>query len=216
VLDGVLADRETRWLATEQEKVAHFTLRHRIQRRDLPTLTFRAEDAETARHFPDKLPIGLHPDHRTHVFLFVLVQDVPIDFRSFLERHADLLRRLPAWTVRLLVPSHRRMAIPYYETAFREQLAPLHRRTVDDLRWYFHARRQRPEGSEDRFDQAIDAFSPPRFKALYRAWLERGDRVFDAAQSVTLADAIAGGTGRLESYVLPHQYAHFVRLVGTA
>jgi hypothetical protein len=217
VLDGVLADRETRWLATEQEKVAHFTLRHRIQCRDLPALTFRAEDAETVRHFPDKLPIGVHPDHRRYVFLYAVVRDAPVDFRAFLERHADLWRRLPSWTLRLLVPRHHRTAISRYETAFRDQLAsPLQRRIVDEARWYFRARRERPDASEDRFDQDAEAFATPRFTALYRAWLERGDSVFDAAQSATLADAIAGGTGRLESYVLPHQYAHFVRLVGTA
>jgi len=38
VLDAVLADRECTWLATEQDKLAYFTLTHRIPRPDLPSL----------------------------------------------------------------------------------------------------------------------------------------------------------------------------------
>ena len=179
------------WLATERDKLAYFTLTHRIPRQDLPSLTFRAEDAETVRYFPDKLPIGLDPDGRTHVFLFLLVQDLPVDFRAFLERHAELLRALPAWTVRLLVPAHVRRDRAY-EAAFQEQLAsPLRPIVVEDLRWSFRARRRRPADAEERFDQAVRAFGAPRFQALYRAWMERGDPVLGATQSTTLADAIA-------------------------
>ena len=122
LLDAVLADRERTWLATEQDKLAYFTLTHRVPRRDLPSLTFRAADAETVRYFPEKLPIGLDPDGRTHIFLYLLTQDVPIDFRGFLERHAEVLRALPAWIVRLLVPCHKADAIPIYQAAFREQV----------------------------------------------------------------------------------------------
>ena len=49
LLDAVLADRERTWLATEQDKLAYFTLTHRVPRQDLPSLTFRAADAETVR-----------------------------------------------------------------------------------------------------------------------------------------------------------------------
>lgn len=217
VLDTVLTDRQRTWLATERDKLTYFTLTHRIPRQDLPSLTFRAEDSETVRYFPEKLPIGLDADGRTHVFVFVLVQDLPIDFRSFLERHAELLRALPAWTIRLLVPAPKRTAIGLYEAAFQEHLAsPLRPSVVDDLRWYFDARRRRRAGAEERFDQAVKAFSAPRFQALYRAWMERGDPVLEATQSATLADAVARGTGRLECHVLPHQYTYLSPLVGTA
>jgi hypothetical protein len=217
LLDAVLADRERSWLATEQDKLAHFTLTHRIQRRDLPSLTFRAEDAETVRYFPEKLPIGLDPDGRTHVFLYLLTQDVPIDFRGFLERHAEVLRALPVWIVRLLVPCHKADAIPVYQAAFHEQVAsPLRPAVVEDLRWYFHARRSPPTDTHERFDQAMRAFGAPRFQALYRAWRDRGEPVLDATLSPTLADAVARKTGRLECHVLPHRYVHLFPLVGTA
>lgn len=217
VLDAVLADSDRTWLATEQEKLRHFALTLGIPQRDLPTLTFRAEDSETPRFFPDKLPIGVDTDGHMHTFLYVVTRDVPIDFRAFLERHAELWRALRSWTVRVLVPRHLTDAIPAYEAAFRDHVAsPLEPRVLADLRWYFHARRQRPPESEERFDQAARAFRAPRYQALYRAWLERGETVLDATVSSVLADALTWGTGRLECSVLPHSYVRLLPLVGTA
>jgi hypothetical protein len=217
ILDAVFADRQLTWLATERDKQSYFTLRHRIPNHDLPSIAFRAEDSETVRYFPEKLPIGLDPDGRTHVFVFLLVRDLPVDFRNFLEQHAELLRALPAWTVRLVVPGHKRGAVPFFTAAFHEQFAsPLRPAIVDELRWYFGARRRRSADAKDHFDQAVRAFAAPRFQALYRAWLERGDCVLEATQSTTLADAVARGAGRLETYVLPYQYTHLLPLVGTA
>ena len=216
VLDAVLADRDRTWLATEREKLAHFTLTHRVSRADLPSLIFRASDAETVRYFPEKLPIGLSPNGE-YTFLYLLTQDVPIDFRAFLERHAELFRALPSWTVRLLIAEHMTGAVRLYEVAFQEHLAsPLRPSLVADLRWYFEARRAGMTGPDERFDQAVRAFGAPRFQALYRAWRERGDRVLDATLSPTLMDAIARKDGQLECHVLAHRYLHLGRLVGTA
>jgi hypothetical protein len=217
LLDGVLGDRDLMWLATEQDKLRYFTLTHRIPRRDLPTLTFHAGDAETARYFPDKLPIAFDRARDRHIFMYLLTRDLPVDFRAFLERHAELLRALPAWTVRLLIPRHKTDAIPLYQAAFREQLAkPLEPAVLDDLRWYFHARRTAAGDCDERFDQAARAFGAPRFQALYRAWLERGEPVLDATLSPVLASAVEWGTGQLECHVLPHGYLRLLPLVGTA
>jgi hypothetical protein len=217
VLDAVLADRDQTWLATEQEKQTYFTLTHHVPRRDLPHLTFRAEDAETVRYFPDKLPIAVTPDGRTHVFLYLVTRDLPIDFRAFLERHAELLRALPAWMIRLLVPRHLTEAIPLYTEAFREHLAaPVRPIVLDELRWFFHARRDGRSDHEERFDHNARGFRAPRFQTLYRAWLERGEAVLDAALSPVLADAINRGTGRLDCQVLAHRYLHLLPLVGTS
>lgn len=217
VLDAVLAHRDLQWLATEHEKVSYFTLAHRVRRQDLPQLVFRADDAETVRYFPDKFPIAVDSDGRMHMFLYLATRDVPVDFRSFLERHAELLRALPIWTLRLLVPRHLRAAIPSYTAAFREQLgAPLRPVILEELRWYFETRRAALKPRHERFDHAARAFSSPRFQTLYRAWLERGEPVLDATLSPVLADAIERGTGQLECHVLPHRYLHLLPLVGTA
>ena len=217
VLDAVLADRGRTWLATEEDKLSYFTLRHRIPRQDLPSLTFRSEDTETVRYFPDKLPIGIDQEGGPYLFVYVVTRPGPIDFRAFLERHAELLRTLPTWTIRLLIPRHFEEVVGVYRAAFQEQLAmPLRPVNLDDLRWYFHARQARPRDADERFDQAARAFSAPRFGVLYRAWLERGDPVLDATLSPVLADKIARQAGQLECHVLPHEYLQLSPLVGTA
>jgi hypothetical protein len=217
VLDAVLADRDRTWLATEQDKLAHFTLTHRIPPQDLPSLTFRVEDTQTVRYFPDKMPIGVPQDGGAYVFVYAVTRPGPGDFRAFLERHAELLRTLRTWTIRLVVPSHFVRVVGMYRAAYREQLAmPLRPVNLDDLRWYFHARRTGHHDSDERFDQAARAFSAPRFRVLYRAWLERGDPVLYATVSTVLADKIDRQAGHLECHVLPHHYLHLSPLVGTA
>ena len=196
LLDAVLSDRNLNWLATEREKVAHFTLARRVAPSDLPALTFRSGTSQTIRRFPDKLPIAVGEDDRTYVFLYLVTRPTPVDFRMFLERHAELFRALPAWTVRALVPHHLTDSVKAYKDAFREQLgAPVRPAQVDDLRWYFGTRRRQETPSDDRFVRARRAFGSPRFRAVYRSWIEQGDRVLDAALSPTLAGASAVGPG---------------------
>jgi hypothetical protein len=217
LLDAILADRAGTWLATETEKVAYFTVRHGIRHGDLPARTYEGGESETVRYFPDKLPISFDADGRTHLFLFLITEPRPVGFRAFLERHAELLRSLPAWTIRLLVPWFRRESVALYEEAFDEQLgSPLSPAVLEDLRWYFRARSTHGGGADERLDEAAYAFGAPKFRALYRAFLERGEPALDATLSPTLADAIARGTGQLENHVLPHQYAYLSSLVGTA
>jgi hypothetical protein len=226
LLDAVLASPDLTWLATESDKLAHFTLlvHKQLRREELPHLTFGSGASTTVRYFPDKLPIGVDPDGRTHVFAYLITRALPIDFRPFLNRHAELLRALPQWTIRLLVPRHLAQAIGAHEAAWREEFAmPLRPAVVDELRWYFEQRScldcastMLVEADELRYRRARDAFSAPRFRVLYRTWLRHGPPVLDAAVSPVLADAIARRTGQLESYVLPHHYLHLSPLVATA
>jgi hypothetical protein len=217
LLDAILADRNANWLATEREKVSHFTLVCQVPQRDLPALVFRADDAETARYFPDKLPIGVLAEDQTYVFVYLATKDVPVDFRAFLERHAELFRDLSRWRVRVLIPLHLRDALPAYKAAFREQLAsPLRPVVLEELRWFFQAQRLGSANPDIRLDHAARAFAAPRFRVLYRVWLEHGDPVLDATVSPVLADAVRRETGGLECHVLPHRYQHLVPLVGTA
>lgn len=217
VLDTVLAEADRAWLATEQEKLQHFTITMGVPQPDLPRLVFRAEDRETPRFFPDKLPIAVDAGGRSHTFVYVLTRELPVDFRAFLERHAELWRTLRQWTLRLVVPRPLTWCVSTYEAAFHEQVAsPLHPQMLADLRWYFHARQRRSTDSQERLEQAARAFRAPRFQALYRAWLERGESVLDATQSAVLADALTWGNGGFETYVLPHSYARLLPLVGTA
>jgi hypothetical protein len=217
VLDGVMADRTPTWLGTEYDKVSHFTTQAGVRRHDLPSLTFRSEDQETVRYFPDKLPIGVGEDGRTYIFLYLATQSTPMEFRLFLERHAELLRSLPAWTIRVLVPRHLTEAATLHRQAFVEQLTkPLPTEVVDELRWYFEACRDGGVDLDERYYRAQTAFAAPRFRALNRLWWLSGAQVLDAVVSPVLADAVARGTGSLECQVLPHRYLHLLPLVGTA
>ena len=101
ILDHVISHREFRWLGSEHDKVAHFLTTTSLDRDALPRLAFGVTPNVTVRHFPDKLPIGISPDGRTHAFLYLLVSPVPLDFRVFLRRHAEL----PARTPRLVDPA---------------------------------------------------------------------------------------------------------------
>lgn len=224
LLDVVVAHPDLTWLGTERDKLAYFTLRStaRVPLDTCPQLTFTGGEQTTVRYFPDKLPIGVDADERTHIFCYLLTDaHHTFDFRAFLHRHANLLRRLSAWSVRLLVPQHLAPAVPRYTGAFRDELeAPLSPTTVEHLRWYFQARRARSDPAtapiDERFEQAKRAFASPRFRALFEAWSRVGEPALDAAYSPLLADALARGTGRLETYVLPHPYLHLLPLVGTA
>jgi hypothetical protein len=93
---------------------------------------------------------------------------------------------------------------------------PLPLSLLDDVRWFFQARRHPPAEAAERFDHAVRAFRAPHLRVLYRAWCERGDPVLTAALSPTLATAIERGHGHLECEVLPHAYGHLLPLVGTA
>jgi hypothetical protein len=108
ILDGVLADRDYMWLGTERDKRDYFdrTLDVKYFRpTDYPHVSYRADGGETTRYFPDKLPIGIEKHgFQRHVFLYLVTRDVPVDFRQFLLRHGELLRTVPQFTVRLLIP----------------------------------------------------------------------------------------------------------------
>lgn len=217
LLDAVIPERRVTWLATEEEKVAHFARVRAVDASALPSLTFVGEASTTVRRFHDKLPIGVTSDDHTDVFLYLVTRPSPIEFRSFLDRHAELLRALQSWTLRLLFPLHLAKAQDMYAAAFHEQLAmPVRTSTRDELRWYFEARRSGVDARDERFRRAASAFKAPRFRAHYRVWLEDGDGVVDASVSPSLADAIARGVGQLECRVLAHRYLHLFPLLATA
>jgi hypothetical protein len=216
LLDAVMADRKVSWLGTERDKV-HYFASIDVPRHYLPSLTFRSADEETIRYFPEKLPIGVGRDGLTHVFLYLVTGSTPMDFRLFLERHAELLRSLPAWTIRLLIPRHLADTASLHQAAFAEQLTtPLPADVVDEIRWYFHACNGGGTDLDERYYRAQTAFSGPRFRALYKRWLMDGERVLDAVMSPVLVDVVARRVGRLECQVLAHPYLHLLPLVGTA
>jgi hypothetical protein len=224
LLDHVLTGKEIVWLAGERDKLAHFTVRlgTSFERAELPHLSFGIGERTTVRYFPYKLPIGVADGGRVHVFAYLVTRELPIDFRGFLQQHAELLRALPRWTLQLLVPRHLAHLAAVYEAAGREELAsPVRPSVIEEVGWFFDAKRRGASaavGSTDaaRYGQAARAFSTARFRSLYRAWLRSGRLALHAATSPVLADMLERGTGRIERCVLPHSYLHLAPVVGTA
>ncbi|MGE3277632.1 MAG: hypothetical protein AB7O67_21160 [Vicinamibacterales bacterium] len=222
-LDAVLAEREFLWLGTERDKYAHFVclLRGALQNDELPRLVFRKDARDqTVRYFPDKLPIGVDPETERHVFVFLAADGSPRDFRQFLLRHAELLRALRSWTIRVLLPRERAALRDIYEAAVYDQLArPLPLSYRDDMRANFERRRAgQPPGriGMDPPPRGVRMPSGPAFTALYRHWLEVGNTVVTDVTSSILRDALQSRRGTVECVVLPRAYAHLSSLAGTS
>lgn len=217
VLDAVLADRTFTWLGTESDKRSYFMrlLQGRVELRDFPRLTFGADPTARHRYFPDKLPIGIERYREKHVFLYLVTSPVPMDFRLFLLRHAEVLRPLIQWTIRVLVPEPFARAIRLFGHAAREELAtPITSAAAEGLVRFFDERQRRREGgsepTDEHFRSATMAYRAPRFRALFRMWQQKGNSAIWEAQSVTLRDALQRGDGRIEFVRLTHQYEDLV------
>jgi hypothetical protein len=219
VLDSMLANPELNWLATDAEKVAHFTtVTPPVPVEKLPRLTMKAKSPPVGDPFPDRLPIGIDSNGRA-MFLYLVRPYTRDDLQAFLSRHAELLCSLPSWTLRLVFPRQLAHAYEAFQAVVREEWeSPLHACTVEELKWYFEQRRTTPRarfrpGADERLDGAAQAFERPRFYALYRRWLRDGDRAFEAASSPLISETLARGAGRIECLVLPHRYDHLAPLV---
>jgi len=223
LLDAVLDDRDFTWLGPSTDKRRHF-IRHledRLETRDYPHLLFGDGPTKAVRYFPDKLPIGVQPYAHPHVFVYLVTRPSPMDFRLFLLRHTALLHVVFRWTVRLLFPRKLWKAKLAYQHAAREHLAtPLHPSVVETLEWVFPERKRLAEPGaghpSDRYVNASSAFRTPRYRALYRQWLEDPKNTLWMAGSTIVADAIDRGHGEVECVELSRQYLHLSPLVDVA
>lgn len=224
LLDAVLADSHYGWLGTERDKMNYFaaSLESDLPKHWYPHLTFGEGPDKTTRFFPDKLPIGTPRDgRRRHVFLYLVTRDVPAEFRLFLLRHADLLKAVDEWTIRLLVPRRFRKAGALYRYAVRDAFGTrLMPHEVDELDWYFRARQGRATEPAPAPDLTVATgakkFGAARFRALERRWQSEGLPALWSAQSTTLGDQLQRGEGRVEFVELSRQYLQLTPLVGTS
>ena len=221
VLDAIVEDPDLVWLGTAEEKAVHLTALTRINPTNLPHLTVGQDDARTTRYFPERLPIGIHPAGRG-VLVYVVTDPWLDEFRVFLLRHAALLLALPAWTLRIVVPPQfPDIGQRAKQVVWNQLMTPLTCQTLDELRWYLEQARTHPAPSrrpdlDERFYKARDAFSAPRFKALYRVWKQDGESAFAASGSHVLDEAVTVGAGRVETLELGHRYGHLSPLVTVA
>ena len=144
------------------------------------------------------------------------------EFRDFLQRHAPLLERLPAWTIRIVVPAHLGGAVQDLQKAAWGQLAsPLKEPILTELRWYFERfasppTEAGPAGDRSRFERCRRAFSGDRYAVLYRRWRQAGEHVLASASSAVVGKAMESGAGKIEPLVLTHGYSHLAPMAGVA
>jgi hypothetical protein len=223
ILDHVITHREFRWLGSEQDKVAHFPTTTPLDRDALPRLAFGVKPNITVRYFPDKLPIGISPDGRTHAFLYLLVSPLPHDFRVFLRRHAELLAHCPHGRSSSSSRSEQTDSEPSAGPCrpLRDRLSARARLAIgsghaNEMRWFWRASTLASGGEDNRMRRARRIFGTPRFRALRRALELDGERAVDVAMSRSLADAIERREGRFERHEMRRQYFRLSHLVGTA
>ena len=213
MLDGVVANPELVWLATADEKRAHVTAMTPIPVDRLPHVSPAVGRPGEVCMFPDKVPIGI--DLTGRWVIVYLADDAELDpCRAFLQRHADLLAVLPAWTLRFVAPPELETLAARCANLVKEDLAsPVRQEVIDRLKWYFDQRRYHEiDGAriddEEMYYLSRAGFRAPRYHVLYKRWLREGDAALDYATSRTIADAIERGSGRVECVLLPHQYRH--------
>lgn len=172
LLDAVLADRELIWLATDEDKAVHLTMLTPIDPDRLPRLGIGMPSS--GHRIPaEKFPIGLDLKGRA-VLLYLATDDQQERFRAFVQRHFELLRSLPAWTLRIVVPPWPECLGESLLKIAQEELAVTVRPAVlRELRWYFSERRKVADTryetpDQEAFDIAEQAFKAPRFEQLYR------------------------------------------------
>ena len=200
------------WLGTEAETVAFFSqTAPSLPRECLPHKTVGPLPGRV-RFFPEDLPIGVDGTGRV-VFLYLVTTCIDLELRAFVQRHSDLLRALPAWTVRLVSPPDG-AALESLENTVRYELTnQFSPEMIRKLRWYFEQCRTTADAralsyADENFWLAQAAYSTPQCRVLYRRWLSDGDRVFELVSSPLIANALTRGTGRIESHVLPFSYRH--------
>jgi hypothetical protein len=150
-----------------------------------------------------------------------VTRTLPIDFRMFLLRHAELFRTLHTWTVRVLVPRRFWKTTALYKTALRDELwTPLEPHITDRLEMYFRERREAgghiSDPSDEYLIKAFRRYGAGRFVSLYRAWRRMGDPILRAASSTILRDARERGWGACEIHPLRGQYLQLTGLIDRA
>jgi hypothetical protein len=217
-LDAVVLQPDLIWLVTEEEKVAFVSLMApSFPRERLPHRMVGKGAGRRLRLFPEDQPVGVTTTGRV-VFTYLVTAYDTKALRAFVQCHADLLRALPAWTLRLVLAAQFAVDRTRFEGVVRDELTPIHPVLLRELEWYFTKRRntQNPRAlsfEDPDFWERQAAFRSAQFQELYGRWLTDGDTVFETVASSANTEALERGTGRIESLVLELSYRHLTPLV---
>ena len=216
VLDAIVEDPEMIWLGTAEDKTAHLMALTRITPEELPHVTSGIGERRTVCYFPDRLPIGIHLAGRG-VLVYVVLDPTMNDFRVFLERHAAVLRALPAWTVRVVIPMQLQviedLAQKVKQAFFTQLVVPAFSPArIDKLRQRFKDVRTQVYpfafGPTDQYVEDRDHLAAPRYHALFKVWKTDGEAALAGLASGAIQAAAQSGAGQVETLELGHRYGH--------
>lgn len=224
VLDAIVEDPDMVWLGTAEDKAAHLTGLTNIRPEELPHVTSGINGRKTVRYFPERLPIGIHLAGRG-VLVYVVLDPTMNDFRLFLERHAAVLRALPAWTVRVVIPTQcqsvQDVALKAKQAFLTQLVAPAFGPSkIESIRQRFKDARTQVHpfdfGPTDQYLEHRDHLAAPRYHALFKAWKTEGDAALASLASGVIQGAFESGAGRVETLELGNRYGHLAPLVAVA
>src|SRR5712692_5319465 len=130
-LDAIVLHPELLWLGTEEEKEAFFGLMApSLPHERLPHITVGTGSSQRVQFFPEDQPIAVTSTGRV-VFTYVVSAGYLEEFRAFVQRHADLLRALAGWKLKVVVPRPMAGAMKsFVETARCELISTLRDETL--------------------------------------------------------------------------------------
>ena len=226
LLDFVLLHQDTDWLATEADKVQLFTRRFGVSREELPRRVYAPKQpgiSSTDRYFVDKLPIGLTGEPAVPSFVLLATDARGQAFGHFLQDHAALLDRLPAWRIVAVAPRHI-PGLPACERVFRE--FDSRRSGVGDLvpeldaHFTMRSRIDRdglghlPVRQIDRFRETRDRFAKDKLDSLFELWKTEGPAILRTPLAARLLGLPIRSRGSLATFQLPIRYDRFGTFAG--
>lgn len=110
---------------TAPDKIDFFTAAGSLDPGRWPHLTV----GRRRRYFPDHLPIGVSSLGQI-VLVFLAASSLTDDLKAFLQHHAELLRALPTWTVRLVLPPCAAPVKSSIEAVVRDELTKVQSPTI--------------------------------------------------------------------------------------
>ena len=222
LLDAILENPDSVWISARAEKIHYFSGRGIASRRLL--LIGPSTKAISGSFGSSRIACRSAFIHPATSSSFTCMQTrLRDEFRDFLQRHAPLLERLPAWTVLIVVPPHL-ADVPdrLQKTAWIQLASPLSELLLTEAAVYFDHRGGGLAGLSDpadwrRFERCERAFATDRYTVLYRCWLRgrrprAGDRL--VAGYWDRQWSLAGGT--MKPLVLPHAYSHLAPMASVA
>jgi hypothetical protein len=228
-LDFVLAHRDVRYLATEQDKLDYFTATLGLDRSVLPGKCYRAHrrPAITARYFVDKYPLFLAEEPRAGSssgpsFCFIDEGMISLSrFETYLAQYRTLFASLRVFQLIYAAANERhfagaRMMFARFLMQTASGSGGADRPDHERLLAYFNARRRYETQQFASLDRAQliglrngrEAFSGPDYEALYARWQAEGDAAV-LQKSAPERAAAPHIRGTFSTYLLRHDYGLF-------